>query len=143
MKKKLGFSLLMILAVAISMSAQDGQRRQGQGGGQGQGARGGNSAQRYEQLKKDLKLEDKQVDSLKVIDNQFRDEMQKLRENNQGGGEGGFDREAFQKLNDKRNARVKKILTEEQYKKYLEQQTRRPAGGGPGGGGRPPQQQGG
>ncbi|MDR1814967.1 MAG: hypothetical protein LBR18_09010 [Tannerella sp.] len=138
MKRIFAVCFMMMFAVAMSMSAQGGQGGQGGRQGGGQGGRGGfNSAQRYEQLKKDLNLTDKQVDSLKVIDQEMRTEMQKLRDSGGGGGQGMSEegRAAFQKLNEKRNERVKKILSEEQYKKYLEQQPQRrgPGGGGPGG----------
>jgi len=137
-----------MLFFALAMSAQENQGGQGQaqggrrGGGQG-GQRGG-GAQRYEQMKKDYNLTDVQVDSIKAIDNELRVEMQKLREAN--GDNNGFSeqsRTAMQKINEKRNARYKKILTAEQYKKYEEEQKARMErmrqGGGPGGqgGGRP------
>jgi len=126
MKRILIVCITMIFACAMSMSAQDRQ-----------GRRGGNPEQRYEQMKKELGLEDAQVDSLKAIDTQFRAEFQKAREQN--GGNGGFNPEEMQKMNEKRNERVKTILTDEQYTKYLElQQSQRR--GGPGGGQRPPRQ---
>jgi len=144
MKKVLVFSFMFFFALAMSAQDTQGGQRQGRRG-EGQGGRGG--AQRYEQMKKDYNLTDKQVDSLKVIDNEMRAEMQKLREANEGGGGQGFNREAFEKINTKRDARYKKILTEEQYKKYQEQQKamreRMQQGGGPGGPGggqRPPRE---
>jgi len=146
MKRVLVFSFMLFFALAMSAQENQGGQGQGQGGrrGGGQGGQRGGSAQRYEQMKKDYSLTDVQVDSIKAIDNELRVEMQKLREAN--GDNNGFSeqsRTAMQKINEKRNARYKKILTAEQYKKYEEEQKARMErmrqGGGPGGqgGGRP------
>lgn len=142
---------MMIFACAMSISAQDtqgAQRNRGQGQGQGGQRRGFDQTEYFAQLKKDLNLNDKQVDSLKAISADQRTEMQKLfpRTNNGDGGGGNAappseeDREArraaMTKLQDKYNARIKKVLTDEQYKKYIEQQQamrQRFQGGGPGG----------
>ncbi|MDR2473633.1 MAG: hypothetical protein LBD53_08775 [Tannerella sp.] len=137
MKRIFSVSLMLLFACMMSLSAQDqgGQRRQGGQGGQGGQGRGGfNSEQRYEQLKKDLKLKDAQVDSLKSIDKDRRAEFQKARDaNGGGGGDREAMRAAYQKMNEKYDARVKKVLTAEQYKKYNEQMEAMRQRGGQGG----------
>lgn len=93
-------------------------------------------AKRYEQLKTDLGLNDQQVDSLKAIDTAFFTKMREQRE--KSGGDRDAMRADMQKMNEERNERVKAILSEEQYKKYVEAESQRrqrgPGGsGGPGG----------
>jgi uncharacterized GH25 family protein len=86
---------------------------------QGPGGRGMSEeerAKRYEELKKELILNDQQVDSLKAIDRELFTKMREVREKN------GDNREKIRtemtSLREKRNERLKKILTEEQYTKY-------------------------
>ncbi|MDR1722487.1 MAG: hypothetical protein LBR84_00930 [Tannerella sp.] len=125
MKKILLVSFMFMFALMIS--AQDRPR--------GGGRFGGDPAARLEQLKKDLGLNEKQVESIKTIDENFMKKMQAQREQGQDG-----DREArmqqMRKMSEERNAEYKKILTEEQYKKFIEQEEqRRQQFGGPRNGG--------
>lgn len=97
------------------------------------GAPGGDMTKRYEEMKKELSLNDQQVDSLKVIDQEFFTTMREQREKNGNDREKG--REIMQKMNEQRNERVKAILSEEQFTKYqeMENQRRQRSPGGPGG----------
>ncbi|MDR3250981.1 MAG: hypothetical protein LBT42_04870 [Tannerella sp.] len=121
--KKL-FVVSFMLMFAFMVSAQDRQR----GGGQG------DMTARYAELKKDLKLSDQQVDSLKAIDTEVFAKMRDLRE--ESGGDRDKMRELMTKVNEKRDERVKAILSKEQFDKYKESEAqRRQRGGGGGGGG--------
>lgn len=107
------------------------------------------SAQRQlDRLKENIKdLSQVQQDSIKAyylaqakVQQAEREKMMQQMQN--GGGQGGFDREAMQKqMQERRDAEAKKmksILTEKQYKTYEKLQSQRgqggPGMGGPGGG---------
>lgn len=83
-------------------------------GGRGMSAE--ERAKRYEELKKELSLNDQQVDSLKAIDQEFFTKMRDVREKN--GNDREKNREEMRSLMDKRGERVKTVLTDEQYTKY-------------------------
>jgi len=89
-------------------------------------------AQRYETLKKECKLTDKQLDEIKKIDDEFAPKQRELFEKYRD------DREKMAaertKLNEARNAKVKPLLSKEQFDKYVEL-TSRPQGNRQGGGG--------
>lgn len=121
MKKILIASCLFMFALVVSA--------QNRGGGPG-----GDMTKRYEEMKKELSLNDQQVDSLKVIDQEFFTKMREQREKNGDDREKG--REEMQKMSEQRNERVKKILTDEQFTKYqeMESQRRQRGGGRPDGG---------
>ncbi|MDR1097557.1 MAG: hypothetical protein LBL57_05445 [Tannerella sp.] len=122
------FAAVCMLMLTFMVSAQN------------QGGRGMSEeerAKRYDELKKELSLTDQQVDSLKAIDQELFTKMREVREKN--GDNREKNREDMRKLTDKRNERVKAILTEEQYTKYQkmeEQRRQRNPGGGGGGRGR-------
>jgi len=139
------FMVVCMLTFAFMISAQGGQGGQGGGqGGQGGGQRQGGGmrqqtpeqiAERQAQMKKDLNLNDKQFAEYKKIDEEMTKKQQTLFQNAQNSG-GGFDREAFTKLNDERTAKMKALLTADQFKKYeelLAAQRQRMAQGGGGG----------
>jgi ribosomal protein L29 len=84
--------------------------------GRGRGMSDEDRTKRYEELKKELSLNDQQVDSLKVIDQELFTKMREIREKN--GDDREKNREEMRTLMDKRSERVKTILTEEQYTKY-------------------------
>jgi hypothetical protein len=127
------FFVLGLMSVCVLMVSAQNQER---------GQRGLNEedrAKRYEELKKNLKLTDVQVDSLKAIDAEFLAKMrgQRGRQQNQSDADREKRREEMRKMNEKRTERIKAVLTEEQYKKYTEDvQVRRQRGGEgrPGGG---------
>jgi ribosomal protein L29 len=102
---------------------------------QGPGGRGMSDEERgkqYEELKKELTLSDQQVDSLKAIDGEFSTKMREAREKN--GDDRDKNRADMTSLREKRDARVKTILTKEQYTKYQKiesaRRQRRPEGPG-------------
>ena len=120
------FILSFMFMFAFALSAQD------------QGRRGGMSEadmeKRYEEMKKELSLTAKQLDSIKAIDKDYYAKMRDVRE--KAGGDREKMREATRPLNEKRNERIKAILTEEQYTKYQKMEAdRRPRGPRGGGGG--------
>ena len=83
---------LVLLISSVSVFAQDGKR----------GAKkGGDPAQRCEKMIADLKLDEKQAADFRKVEAEFRDKMKAER---------------------KQDAEMKKILTEDQYKQYLEKQ---------------------
>lgn len=97
-----------------------------------------------DRLQESLKLEKAQYDSIYVFFLAQAKEQQKQREQmGQGGGQ-QMDREAmmerFQKQRELQEAKLKSILTEEQFKKYQEQQAQQRAGGFGGGQGQGPRQ---
>ena len=116
-----------LLMFAFMLSAQ-------QGGGQNRGQMTPEQrAQRYERMKTDLKLTDKQLADIKKIDEEFTPKQTELREKYRDDRDKM--REESQKLNEQRNAKVKPLLSAEQYTKYVEQYGRGFGGGRPGGGG--------
>ena len=117
------FIVACMLTFALMVSAQGGQ-----GGGQRQ-MTPEQRAQRLEQTKKDLNLNDKQFAEYKKIDEDYQKKVQAARQG------GNFDREAMTKLREEQTAAVKKILTADQFKKYQELQAAQRQRGGQGGGG--------
>ncbi|GAB1360223.1 hypothetical protein MASR1M31_20240 [Porphyromonadaceae bacterium] len=67
-----------------------------------------------EELKQELKLNDEQVEKFKTLSTNLMTEMQKMRDS------GSFDREKMTELRDKMNSDLKKVFSEEQFKKYEE-----------------------
>ena len=127
MKKVFVVGCLLMFSFVISAQ---------QGGGQG---RGGfqmtpeQQAQQYERMKSELSLTDKQIADIKKIDEEFAPKQRELMEKMRNGGDREKMREEMTKLNEERNAKVKPLLSAEQYTKYVEMFSR--VGGRPGGGG--------
>ncbi|RAJ08929.1 hypothetical protein LX64_01584 [Chitinophaga skermanii] len=88
-----------------------------------------------EWMTKELSLNADQATKVTGIQTDYFKAMEKMR------SEGRPDREAFKKMNDERDEKLKGVLTEDQFKKYTEKQEemrknrggRGPGGGGPGG----------
>jgi Spy/CpxP family protein refolding chaperone len=120
MKKIFVACCLLMFAFMVS-AQQGGQRRQ---------MTPEQLEQRYEQMKKDLNLTDKQLGEIKKIEANFRTKMQEVRE--KAGGDREKMREEMTKLRNEQNAKVKPLLKEDQYTKYVEmnQFRGRPGGGG-------------
>ena len=118
------FVVSFLLMFAFMVSAQ-------QGGGQRGQMTPERLAQRYEQLKKDLNLTDKQLDDIKKIEADYRTKMTAARE--KAGDDREKMREEMTKLRNEQNAKVKPLLKEDQYAKYVESNQ---FGGRPGGGNR-------
>ena len=91
------------------------------------------ATRRADQMKESLKLTDQQYKDVVAYFKEQMTEMQKRFEGGQGGG--GFDMEEMQKLRQAQEAKLKAILTEEQFKKWTTEQQNRRGQGGPGGGG--------
>lgn len=72
-----------------------------------------------DKLSPELSLKDDQQTKLSNAYTEFYKGMDKLREDARAGG-GRPDREAFKKLADDRDAKVKGFLSDDQYKKYTE-----------------------
>lgn len=87
---------------------------------------------RVDRMKESLKLSDEQATQLVALFKKQSEDMMKAMQQNQGGQP---DMEAFQKMREQQNAEIKKVLTEEQYKKWEEEQAQmmRGFGGGQGG----------
>jgi len=117
------FILTCFMAFAFMLSAQDGQRR---GGFQMTPEQ---QEQYYATMKKDLSLTDAQLNGIKKIETEYRTKMQAARE--KADGDRDKMREEFTKLRTEQNAKVKPLISAEQFKKYEEMQAqRRPQGGG-------------
>lgn len=127
MKKIFVASILLLCAFMVSA-------QQGGGGFQQMSPeqRAQMQTQRYETLKKDLNLTDKQLDDIKKIETEYQTKQQSLREQFGQGGDREKMREEQTKLNNERNAKVKPLLSADQYTKYESQANQM---GGPGGGG--------
>ena len=103
MKKVIGLCLVLLIS-SVSVFAQDGKR----------GAKkGGDPAQRCE-------LDEKQAADFRKVEAEFRDKMKAERK--QADLDRRKMREKMMSLRDDRDAEMKKILTEDQYKQYLEKQ---------------------
>ena len=110
MKKVIGLCLVLLIS-SVSVFAQDDKR----------GAKkGGDPAQRCEKMIADLKLDEKQAADFRKVEAEFRDKMKAERK--QADLDRRKMREKMMSLRDDRDAEMKKILTEDQYKQYLEKQ---------------------
>jgi hypothetical protein len=109
MKNRILLVLALLFAGHMTINAQGHQRRTVE-----------ERVQRtVEKLSPELSLKDDQKTKLSDAYTEFYKGMDKLREEARAGG-GRPDREAFKKLADDRDARVKGFLSEDQYKKYTE-----------------------
>lgn len=88
-----------------------------------------------EQMVKDLDLNEKQTKQVSDLNAKFAEQMKKARDENQGDRDKM--RASMKKMRDDRNTELKKILTDEQYKKHLELQEKRMKERGKRGGGGP------
>ncbi|WP_341840440.1 hypothetical protein [Chitinophaga caseinilytica] len=128
MKQRFLLTVALVLTMGLGAYAQQG------GGGQRRTVEERVKAT-LERLTTELKLSQDQVVKLDTVFTRSYKEMQKMREDAQASGNRP-DRDAFMKLNNDRDEKVKAILSEEQFKKYKEQQeAMRQRGGGPRGGG--------
>ena len=110
MKKVIGLCLV-VLVCSVSLFAQDGKR----------GAkRGGDPAQRCEKMIADLKLDEKQAADFRKVETEFKEKMKAEREKTDADRQKM--REEMTSMRNDRDAQIKKILTEEQYKQYQEMQ---------------------
>lgn len=119
MKKVIGL-FLVILISTVSVFAQKERH----------GKKGGDPAQRCEKMITSLNLNEKQAADFRKVETAFRTKMMKERE------EVKADRQKKQvkmkAMRDDKNAEMKKILTDEQYKQYIEKQQSHTSGKGKG-----------
>ena len=134
----------LFLAILCCLSAS--VFAQGQGGPQGGGQFDPEQmiTRQADRLKETCGLSDEQYAKVKEFYKKQQEEMMKqFQEGGQGQGQGQrMSREDMEKRREAQNAELKKILTEEQYKKYTEaqaQQRQRRGQGGQGGQGGPGQ----
>lgn len=122
MKKLFLFSLLMTMVASVSIFAQDPRQPM---------PVEDRVKRTIERLKPELTLTEQQEKDITPIYTEFYTDMDKLR----AGGERPSP-EARQKLNDGRDEKLKKVLSETQMKrlKELEEEMRKNRPGGPGGG---------
>lgn len=116
---------------------------------QGQGGFGGPQGGQFDpaqmvtrqadRLKKTCELTDEQYEKVKALYQKQADEMKKQMEEGQQDQGQRMDREAMQKRREAQEAELKKILTEDQWKKYEEEQKTRRQRRGQGGQGGPGQ----
>lgn len=109
MKKVIGLFLVILISTA-TVFAQGGNRP----------GKKGDPSKRCERMVEDLKLDDKQAAEFRKIEADFRDQMKKEREAMEKDREKM--REKMTAMRAERDEQMKKILTDEQYKQYLEKQ---------------------
>ena len=118
-----------ILMFALMVSAQNQNQ-----GGQRFRMSEEERMKRYEDMKKEVKMNTAQLDSIKKFDAEFAPKQRELREKYRDDREKM--REESQKLRNQLETKVKKVLNEDQFKKYQEFiSQRRQRGNGNGGGG--------
>jgi len=103
MKKIFTVSLMLVFALMVSAQNRGGR-----------GLSEADMEKRYEQMKKELGINEQQLEKIKVIDKDYFAKMREARE------AGGGDREGFRAMGEKRREEIKKVLTEEQNTKYVE-----------------------
>ena len=122
------FVLSFMLCFAMIVSAQQQQQRRGMGM---------MTDEAYAEMKKELALNDKQMDSIKVIYADYSNQMRTQSESI--GDDREKRRELMTSLTEKRNKRIKANLTADQYTKFekweADRRQRGPGGAGAGGGG--------
>ncbi len=95
------------------------------------------SEKQTEMMKKELNLSDEQTTEVSAINLKFAKKMDEQRENSSGDRESMH--EEMEKMREERNAELKEVLSEKQYKTMLEkeEEMRKNHKGGPGGPGGP------
>lgn len=109
MKKVIGL-FLVILISSTTVFAQGGHRQ----------GKKGDPSKRSEKMIEELKLDEKQAAEYRKVEADFREKMQKDRE--AAKEEREKKREKMTAMRTEKDAQMKKILTDEQYKLYLEKQ---------------------
>ena len=124
------FVATCLLMFAFIVSAQQGGGFQQQTPEQ----RAQRLAQQLERMKTDLTLTDKQVADIKKVYDEYSPKQTELMQKYQGGDREKM-MEEFTKLNDERNAKIKPLISADQYTKYMETFGRSFGGGQRQGGG--------
>lgn len=108
MKKVIGLCLVIVLS-SVSVFARDGKRMD---------KRNDDSSKRYERMVESLKLDEKQAVEFRKINQEFADKMKVEREKAKVVRD--KKRAEMTAMRTERDAQLKKVLTEEQYKLYQE-----------------------
>ncbi|WP_099463632.1 hypothetical protein [Parabacteroides provencensis] len=108
MKKVIGLCLVIVLS-SVSVFARDGKRMD---------KRNDDSSKRYERMVESLKLDEKQAAEFRKINQEFADKMKVEREKAKVVRD--KKRAEMTAMRTERDAQLKKVLTEEQYKLYQE-----------------------
>ncbi|SEF89271.1 hypothetical protein [Parabacteroides chinchillae] len=108
MKKVIGLCLVIVLS-SVSVFARDGKRMD---------KRNDDSSKRYETMVESLKLDEKQAAEFRKINQEFADKMKVEREKAKVVRD--KKRAEMTAMRTERDAQLKKVLTEEQYKLYQE-----------------------
>jgi hypothetical protein len=108
MKKQFVFMLGLLLAGATLVNAQNGPRRTAEE----------RTKRVVDTLTTVFKLDKPHADQVDSVFLSFYKEADKMRESMQGGN---FDRDAFMKLASDRDEKLKKILSEAEFKKFKEE----------------------
>lgn len=111
MKKVIGLCLVVLLS-STSVFAQGNRRLD---------KREMDPSARCEKMIADLKLDEKQAVEFRKLQKEYMEKAQKEREAMKAERE--KQREKMLAMREDKNAQMKKILTEEQYKQYLEKQS--------------------
>ena len=109
MKKVVGLFLVIIVSTVSVFANNDSKQR---------GERGGDPAKRSEKMAADLNLNEKQIADFQKIETEYRAKVKAERE--KADKERDKVREQMNELRTKKEADIKKILTDEQYQKYQE-----------------------
>lgn len=109
MKKVIGLFLVILISTA-TVFAQGGDRQ----------GKKGDPSKRSEKMIEELKLDDKQAAEYRKVEADFREQMKKERESVKEDREKM--REKMTAMRTEKDAQIKKILTDEQYKQYQEKQ---------------------
>ncbi len=136
-------AIIMVFGVSCNKFQQNNQQEQQQQMGPGGGMGGGNFDpaafvdRQMEELKTGLELSDDQEKQVREIITAGFETMRTAREGMQDGGDREAMREKMQKMREEQTAKIKAVLSEEQFAKYEQiQQERRERmrqGGGFGG----------
>ncbi len=122
MRKVLGLFLVITFCGSVAF-AQEGKKAQS-GKKEGKQRTEQAMSQRSDRMITDLNLDDKQAAEFKQINEKYRKQLQQDRDAMKA--ERQADREKQQakmkELNEQRNTDMKKIMTDEQYKQYLDKQ---------------------
>lgn len=113
MKKVLVICLIALISGVTSFAADKAPQQRS-------GNRGMDSKKRMEQMYKDLNLNEQQKKQFQKINDDFMEKMKKQRE--AGETDRQKMRENMQKMQNEREAQIKKVLTDEQYKQYTKKQ---------------------
>ena len=116
MRKILAVSLMLVFAFMVSAQNRGGRLSEA------------DMEKRYDEMKKELSLNDQQLEKIKAIDKDYFAKISEARESGSG------DRDTWRAMGEKRRESIKELLSEEQSAKYQEMERKwreqRQSGGG-------------